>query len=39
MESAVMQTMPKQLGLRLVPKKALTEIMVIDRVEKDPGEN
>ena len=39
MESAVMQAMPKQLGLRLVPKKALTEIMVIDRVEKDPGEN
>jgi len=36
MESAVMQAMPKQLGLRLVPKKALTEIMVIDRVEKDP---
>jgi uncharacterized protein (TIGR03435 family) len=39
MESAYIQALPAQLGLRLERKTAPLEVMVIDHVEKDPTAN
>ena len=38
-ESAYIGALPGQLGLRLEPKTAPLEVMVIDHVEKDPTAN
>ena len=38
-ETALIQALPKQLGLRLERKTAPAEVMVIDHVEKDPTAN
>jgi uncharacterized protein (TIGR03435 family) len=38
-ELGYIQALPQQLGLRLERKTAPLEVMVIDRVEKDPTEN
>jgi uncharacterized protein (TIGR03435 family) len=38
-ESAYIGALPGQLGLRLEPKRAPLEVMVIDHVEKDPTAN
>jgi uncharacterized protein (TIGR03435 family) len=38
-ESAYIGALPWQLGLRLEPKRAPLEVMVIDHVEKDPTAN
>jgi len=39
MESAYVGALPGQLGLRLEPKTAPLEVMVIDHVEKEPTAN
>jgi uncharacterized protein (TIGR03435 family) len=39
MEGAYIWALPPQLGLRLQPKTAPLEVMVIDHVEKDPTAN
>jgi uncharacterized protein (TIGR03435 family) len=38
-ETALIQALPRQLGLRLERKTAPMEVMVIDRAEKDPTAN
>ena len=38
-ETAHIQALPKQLGLRLERKSAPMEVMVIDHVEKEPTAN
>jgi uncharacterized protein (TIGR03435 family) len=39
MESATMVSLPDQLGLRLVPTHAPTDVLIVDRANKDPAEN
>jgi uncharacterized protein (TIGR03435 family) len=36
---AYLQALPRQLGLKLEPKTALTDVLVIDHVEKEPTGN
>ena len=38
-ESSYLQALPKQLGLRLEPKTIPVQLLVIDRVQKDPSGN
>ncbi len=38
-EPTYLQALPRQLGLRLEPTTALTDVLVIDHVEKQPTAN
>ncbi|HLI85283.1 MAG TPA: TIGR03435 family protein, partial [Bryobacteraceae bacterium] len=38
-EPGFLQALPKELGLRLQPKKGEVEVLVIDKVSKDPTEH
>ena len=35
----ILDAVQEQLGLKLVPKKSLTDVLIIDHMEKSPTEN